>query len=289
MTKTRYYDIPGCTNTGEEPGFFDSGLYNNWNELYAEFQDNLISIVNEGHNRVFLRWSDGEYYFLKKTPIGSATPGRRSLSPWASYDTLPMDQFRDGCLECDYTCVEIHPFQRQAWAEIFPDRAIDYPFEFIYGAFFSKWFLQAFGDKKISIIGAQPKLEIIDRLMRFPEYQDYLQFEKFNELICIPQKGTADHFEEVEEYLGKVISESDSDIFLFGMGQTKMAIAHRLKKYGNALFLDAGHAIDGFAGLADPSRPYAAGWTNYKLPNFDYSIIDFCGGDAGKGKQRHLG
>ena len=79
----------------------------------------------------------------------------------------------------------------------------------------------------------------------------------------------------VEEFVGKQLKESNSDIFLLGIGHSKSAILHRFKKYTNAVFMDVGAGIDNIAGCINIRRPYAGDWTNYRIKDYDYSNIDY--------------
>ena len=53
---------------------------------------------------------------------------------------------------------------------------------------------------------------------------------------------------------------------------------HKLKEIKpNGIFIDIGYGIDALAGIADYNRPYFGSWQNYKMSNYNYSKIDFCG------------
>ena len=130
-----------------------------------------------------------------------------------------------------------------------------------------------FGDS-IGVIGAGPKIKLIQQLMQSEEYQEYLGLEKFTDYIEIPQKFACDDIDETERTVGEQLSNSSSKIFLLGIGHVKSALLHRLKKYRNAVFLDVGSGIDALAGIIDHNRPYMANWTNYRTTNFEYGSLD---------------
>ena len=41
-----------------------------------------------------------------------------------------------------------------------------------------------------------------------------------------------------------------------------------------AVYLDVGGGLDGIAGILDPDRPYAKGWINNRLRNYNHSNLD---------------
>ena len=107
------------------------------------------------------------------------------------------------------------------------------------------------------------------------KYQEYLGLEGFNDYIKIPQKYACDNLEKIKKSCKDQLKKSTSKIFLVGVGHVKCGLYHNLKKYKNAIYIDIGVGIDAIAGIIDYKRPYAAGWINYKLKNYDYSKIDF--------------
>jgi len=69
-----------------------------------------------------------------------------------------------------------------------------------------------------------------------------------------------------------------------GIGHSKSAILHRLKKYTNSVFMDVGAGIDMIAGCINITRPYAGDWVNYRINDYDYSNIDYLK-YSGEGKE----
>ena len=53
------------------------------------------------------------------------------------------------------------------------NRDIDYPAEYLYASIANKWFFQSFN--KITLIGSETKLSLIDQLMKFPLQMRRLQ------------------------------------------------------------------------------------------------------------------
>ena len=80
----------------------------------------------------------------------------------------------------------------------------------------------------------------------------------------------------VKEQLEK--ANNETFIFLYGVGHVKSGLIHHLPKFKNAIYLDVGAGIDAIAGIIDPERPYAYGWNNYRMKNYNYSGIDLLNG-----------
>ena len=274
------YKIEGTINNDQNDCFHDETVYPCFQSELIEFKDLLERLVDSNESKTFYKFGDGDYHFLKKESVGSATPGRRALSK--SYDEIDHDAFTKGAQECDYYTCEIYPENRVKFAGVI-NRAIDFPAEFGYGLVTNKWLLKKFSGK-IGLIGAGSKLNIIKNLMEAPQYQDYLGLEKFEDYISLPQKFACDDLEATEKMVASQLIKSTSKIFLMGMGHVKSGLIHRLSKYRNAVFLDVGASIDALAGIIDVDRPYAGDWTNYQIDDVQlYKGIDFLAYD-GKGK-----
>ena len=111
--------------------------------------------------------------------------------------------------------------------------------------------------------------------MKYDEYKEYLGLNNFNDYIHFPQKYACDDIDLVEEFVGNQLKESQSDIFLLGIGHAKSGILHKLKNYKDAVYMDVGAGIDNIAGCINIRRPYAGDWTNYRIKDYDYSQIDY--------------
>ncbi len=274
------YKIEGTINNDQNPCFQDETTYPQFQEELEEFKHLLIELVYLNEPKTFYKFGDGDYFFLRKESVGSATPGRRALSK--SYDEINHDVFVKGAQECDYYTCEIYPENRVKFLDVI-QRRIDYPAEYGYGLVANKWLLQTFSGS-IGIIGAGSKLNIIKNLMEAPQYQEYLGLEKFEDYISLPQKFACDDLEATEKMVASQLMKSTSKIFLMGMGHVKSGLIPRLSKYRNAVFLDVGASIDALAGIIDIDRPYMADWTNYQIDDVQlYKGVDLLAYD-GKGK-----
>ena len=276
------YKIEGTVNNDQNLCFHDPNTFPNFQEKLEEFKHTLIELVYLNEPKTFYKFGDGDYFFLKKMPVGSATPGRRALSK--SYENINHDDFVKGAQLCDYYTCEIYPENRAHYREVI-EREIDFPAEFGYGLVTNKWLLQTFSGS-IGLIGAGLKLNIIKNLMEAPQYQEYLGLEKFEDYISLPQKFACDDLVATENMVAEQLKKSTSKIFLMGMGHVKSGLIHRLKKYSNAVFLDVGASIDALAGIIDVDRPYAGDWTNYQIDDVQlYKGIDFL---AYEGRGKHI-
>ena len=275
------YKIDGSINNDQNPCFSDKDTCPEFQEKLDFFKKLLIQQVKNNKSATYYKYGDGDYYFLKKQGVGSATPGKRALSK--SYDSIDHDKFVEGAQLCDYYTCEIYPENRQRFSEVI-EKEIDFPAEFGYGLVANKWLFETFAGK-IGLIGADRKIDIIENIMEAPQYQEYLGLEKFEDYIRIPQQFACDDLEATERMVGEQLEKSTSKIFLVGIGHVKSGLLHRLKKYTDAVFLDVGSSLDAISGIVDVDRPYFGDWTNYQIDGTNlYSGVDFLQYDSSKGK-----
>ena len=249
-------------------------FYSAFQEDLQKFKDLVLDLEKTKTGATFVHFGDGDYYFMKKIPCGSATPGRRALSiPYEQFDILP---YIEGWKKADYHCVEyLECPMRGRLEELFPN-STTIATEFLYGLTMSRWFTKTFKGK-IGLIGAKDKMDLIQELMKRKEYQEYLGLEKFNDYICVPQKFACDDLEGTVQMVKEQLENADPEtfIYLYGVGHVKSGLIHRLKEFKNAIYLDVGGGIDGLAGCIDPDRPYAKAWVNHRLTNYFYGNIDY--------------
>ena len=276
------YKIDGSINNDQNPCFSDKDTCPEFQEKLDFFKKLLIQQVKNNKSATYYKYGDGDYYFLKKQGVGSATPGKRALSK--SYDSIDHDKFVEGAQLCDYYTCEIYPENRQRFSEVI-EKEIDFPAEFGFGLVANKWLFETFAGK-IGLIGADRKIDIIENIMEAPQYQEYLGLEKFEDYISLPQKFACDDIDATEQMVAEQLKNSTSKIFLMGMGHVKSGLIHRLKKHANAVFLDVGASIDALAGIIDVNRPFAGDWTNYQIDEPElYNDVDFL---AYEGQGKHI-
>ena len=275
------YKIEGTINNDQNSCFTREDSYPMFQEHLELFKAHLIEMVSNKECKTFYKFGDGDYFFLKEHAVGSAAPGKRALSK--HYSQINMSSFKEGARLNDYYTCEIYPENRNMFNEVLPNIEIKYPAEYVYGLTSNKWFFKTFSSR-IGLIGADQKIDLIEKLMNYDEYKEYLGLSKFNDYIKIPQKFSCDDLDETERIIGEQLKNSTSDIFLLGIGHVKSGLTHKLKKYKNAIFLDIGSGIDAIAGVIDIDRPYFGDWTNFKIENFNYNQIDYLN-YFGKGKR----
>ena len=280
------YKIEGTLNLDSNSCFENPNTFPQFQEGLDRFKDHLTHLVFESDDmlgKTFYKFGDGDYYFLNKQSFGSATPGIRALS--VPYDQINHKEFIDGAQLNDYYTCEIYPENVSKFNEVIK-KEISYPAEYGYGLVANRWFFKQFNGE-IGILGASEKLYLIQELLQKQEYKDYIGIDNFNDYIHFPQKYACDDIDMVEEFVGNQLKESSSKIFLLGIGHSKSAILHRLRKYSDAVFMDVGAGIDMIAGCINIRRPYAGDWTNYRIEGYDYSKIDYLR-YSGEGKHKFL-
>ncbi len=241
---------------------------------YPSFQEDFDKFKKElkynSENKIasnYYKFGDGDYHILSKEFRGSASPGLRDLK---KKDDLNKNlklykKIKKGSLLCDNYLCEIKFFD--LFKEVMEDTHINYPAEFSYGIISSKWVFNNFD--KIGLIGSNEKLKIIENLMEYKEYQDYLGIEKFEDYIGIPQVYALSKGDSIYRKINSKIEKSNADIFLLGIGHVQNTLLHRLKKHSNAPMVCVGVGIDAIAGVVDKRRPYFGNWKNYRIRNLN--------------------
>jgi hypothetical protein len=276
------YKINNTSNLDQHSCFHNENTYPNFQKDLKKFKFHITELVDNKASATFYKFGDGDYRFLNKQSIGSASPGKRALSK--SYNEIDHDQFMIGAQKCDYYTCEIYPENRNMFHEVI-NNEIDYPAEYGYGLVANKWFFEKFKGR-IGLLGASEKLNIIKELLQYKEYQAYLGLESFTDYIHFPQKYAADDIELVEQFVGDQLKNSTADIFLLGIGHAKSGVLHAFKKYKPAVYLDVGAGIDMLAGCINTKRPFAGDWKNFRLSNRDYSQIDYL--NYNRGNEKYL-
>lgn len=265
------YRIDETVNYDDNPCFLYPSTYPTFQDELVKFKSLLLDLVGGSEPKTFYKFGDGDYFFLHKLEVGSASPGKRALS--RGYSQIKHEEFVDGVCKNDFITCEIYPENRNFFRSLYPNQPIVFPSEFCYGLVSNKWILRQFS-KRIGLIGADAKIDLVKSLMQHKEYQDYLGIESFTDYLKIPQKFACDDIDATEAMIAEQLKNSTADIFLVGVGHVKSALLHRLKKHKNAVFLDVGSSIDALAGIIDHKRPYFGGWANYRVKNFDYARLD---------------
>ena len=264
------YNIPGSRNLNWNPVYRLESNYPDFQIELQRFKAKLVNEIKSGKSVSYLKFGDGDYYFLKGQPVGSAAPGKRAISRELTFSEL--SDYQSNSKKADNYLCEIDFQNRRFFKEIF-SVSDPIPAEFVYGLTANHWLTQL--PFKIGIIGADKKIEIIRQLMKFPKYQNYLGLKEFADYIEIPQKFACDDLNKRLIELDKQLLNSDADLFLVGVGHLKSGIMSELTKMKNAVYLDIGSGIDALAGLIDAKRPYFGSWVNHRIRNDDlYQDVD---------------
>jgi len=278
------YKIHGTLNFDPNLIYDTPKTYPNFQKDLEKFKKDMIQFVERNEGKIYYRFGDGEYYFLTRQAIGSAAPGHRALTK--SFNEINHQEFVEGVLKNDFICTLLYPRSRSRFIELYPERKIDYPSEYIYGLLANNWFIRTFKGK-IGLIGAKEKLHLIEKLLEYKKYRDYLGIDKFNDYIYIPQKFAADDVKSLEKIVSEQLKNSNSAIFLLGIGHVKSAILYKLTLYKKAVYIDVGSGIDTLAGVIKVTKPFLGAWTNFRIRNYNYSNIDYMN-YQGWGKHVHL-
>ncbi len=267
------YKIEGtkniCSYDINLPAYNTTKTWPTFQEDYKKFKNIIIDSIENKKPLVMLRIFDGEFFFLKGQSVGNVT--KRHVS---NFSKVNLKEFRDGFLKADYVMMQLYPDQMKTYKEIFPERPFDFPMEFAYSVIANKWIFDNFKDKKIGIIGGNKKIELIKKLFEHKEYKDYIGIDGFSDYISVPEKFACDDVSGLEKQIGEELKKSNADIFIFGIGISKLALAHRFKNYKNAIYLDVGCGISALAGTTSLERPYFGDWTNFRINDYNYSEID---------------
>ena len=73
------YKIQGTINHDQNPCFKNPNTFPNFQEKLEKFKSLLIDLVEKGESKTFYKFGDGDYFFLQKKSVGSATPGKRVM------------------------------------------------------------------------------------------------------------------------------------------------------------------------------------------------------------------
>ena len=260
------YIIKNAEYLNPSDHYFDPKIYPDFQNKYDKFKEQLLLDTNNNENSTYYKFGDGDYYILSKQSVGTSKPGLRDIKKNVDLtkDTDFYKKIKTGSQLCDNYLCEIKFFH--LFNEVMDEKQIDYPAEYAYGIISSKWIFKNF--KKIGLIGSNEKLKIIKKIMKFDEYQDYLNTESFVDYIGIPQVYALSKGDQIYRKIRKKIESSDAEIFLAGIGHVQNTLLAQLKKHSKVPILCVGVGIDAIAGLVDIRRPYFGNWKNYQIKNF---------------------
>jgi hypothetical protein len=282
------YLIENTSNKDKEqldgPEYNNPDFYPKFQDDIVEFKNNLIELNINKKPYVVMRVYDGEFYFLNKKAVGNG-PKRHYSKPLTDEFVKP---FREGCYNVDILSCQLNIRMLNEFNNILPNPKPKFlPMDIIYGLLANKWILSTFKNN-IALIGGNEKMKLIQELMKYDEYQKYICNDYFVDYISVPERFSCDNTDILINELGEKIKNSNAEVFLYGIGISKMAMAHKFKNYKNAIFIDIGCGMSGLAGTVETDRPYFGNWTNYRIKNYNYSKIDPTNFDSSKDNVKYL-
>lgn len=271
-----FYNLEGTIdingNRKDKP-YLNKNTWPSYQEDYIKFKNYIIHCNKNNIGSVLLRVYDGEFWFLKQKKVGNV--GRRHVSKKLTPEFIKP--FYDNCLKVDKFMSHLTIFKyggmHNLYKSVFGNKQIDYPMEFAYAIVMNKWIFNTFKNQ-IGLIGGTEKIKVIKELMKRKQYQDYLGIDYFTDYISVPERYACDNHTKLSYQIENELKNATAKIFLFGIGISKLAIAYKFKEYYNAVYIDVGNGLSAIAGNTTKIRPYAGGWTNYRIKKYDYSKMD---------------
>lgn len=277
MNNLKLYDLEGTVDANANrkcKSYQSPKTWPTYQEDYKKFKENILNWSKNNESKVLLRAYDGEFLFLKgEKNIGNV--GKRHVSKELNKDFVK--QFYENSLKCDSLCSHLTVLPNgkmyELYKSVYGNKKIDYPMEFHYGIVISKWIFRHFKNK-IGIIAGHEKIKIIKELIKRKRYRQHLGIDYFTDYIEVPERFSCDEPEKLDESIKIQLKNAKAKIFLFGIGISKLAVAHNFKKHYPAIYIDIGGTMSGLAGFLAKDRPYAVNWINFRLSNYDYSKVD---------------
>jgi hypothetical protein len=265
------YQIENCGYSEPNWVYISGALGSSFQSGLERFKASLVRSVNASRSQTYLKFGDGDYYFLRGLPVGSAAPGKRAISKTLSDSVLAY--YRDQAKLADFfLCEQLIPNRAMFFSTF--NKQPDFPAEYVYGLVANRWLTREFSGE-IGLIGSASKLRLIRSMMEYEEYRNYLGLQDFRDYVAVPDLFAADDPIESCSAVGAQLAETSSKLFLVGVGHLKSALFAKLKDYRPAVYLDVGSGIDALAGVIDTKRPYMENWKNYQLKDRDrYEDID---------------
>ena len=258
-----------CTRETEGPEYNTPSTWPTFQEDWIQLKDAIVQDVSNNTGKVYLRIFDGEFWFLQGQKVGNV--GSRHCSRELTPEFLKP--FYDGFLKADIVATQLYAEEMDKYKRLFPQRPFDIPMELLYSLVSSRWIFQQFPDS-IALIGGHEKMTVIQELMKYNEYREYVGVSTFTDYISVPERFACDNTDAVFDSIKDQIRASRANVFLFGMGISKLAFAYRFKEISTAQFIDVGCGISALAGTTSVERPYFGSWTNFRLRNWNYGSMD---------------
>lgn len=272
------YRLPGLRNIAtrdnlEQKYFFDNFNLNLSYEL-LKFTIDIFDRISKEKVFSLIRLGDGEMHFLNNNINGNLI--KRHGVENILNDKI-LKSYQQDALNNDFV---LHYKNSKSFKKLTPKniqlnllKKNDYDNYVIYQLISNKLLLCILKKYKVGLIGASEKLNLIKELLKYPEYRENLFIDNIFEYIELPQIGAGKNFNNTYDII-KNQFQGNAEIYLVGMGISKLHVLSQFKKEFNKSVIDIGIGLDALAGVVPYSRPYFANWVNYRIKEFDYSTID---------------
>lgn len=270
------YRIPGLRNVMTRDNLEQKYPFANFNHNSSfELMKFTIDISEKiARNEPFslLRLGDGEMYFLQGNIVGNLIK-RHGVSKNIDFENIKY--ITKEILKCDFILLFKNPSMIKLLPKSLNSNLKDSSYDIytIYQLISSKLLFYLIKNYKIGLIGADEKLLLIEKLMSYDAYRAHMALDVIHDYIHVPQQNCGSNFEETYNLIRKQIN-MNVDIYLVGIGISKMLVLPRLKEETRKTFIDIGAGIDAMAGIIPHTRSYFGNWNNFRIQNYDYSKLD---------------
>jgi hypothetical protein len=242
-------------------------------DYVAQLDEMIAQALSNQRPLSVIRLGDGEAFFLQGRLHGNIGARHVDLKKNKEFD---LSEWRKRLGNNEMLCFDILWSLRSLWVPIFGEKVQRdfFPLNAVYAWLAGRKLFNRYKGLKIGLIGAEPKLDLIRRLITYVDYQSYLGINGFHSYLSVPQVGACSDADLLVENLVRQIRDDPADLYLLGMGIAKIYVQSELKNRTKKIFIDVGCGLDALAGIVPLDRPSFAAWTNYRLREFDYAKID---------------
>jgi hypothetical protein len=149
-----------------------------------------------------------------------------------------------------------------------------FPLDTVYALIATRDIFYLTRGKTIGLIGPKSKLDLIKELIKYNEYSQYLGIGSFDQYLFVPERGSCNDIEALFEDLICQAEGKRCDLYLVGMGISKLMILSRWRDHTQSLVIDIGCGMDALAGIVPRERFYFGEWVNFRLKSWNYKDID---------------
>ena len=221
-----------------------------------------------------LRLNDGEAYFLQGKLHGNVI--RRHLTNPKNYNP---SEWRERLWRNNRLTFHISPRMRRLWTPVIGKDVMRsfFPMHAVYALVATRRLFQVCGTAKVGFVGAHEKLLLIEELLSYGRYREYLGIRGNCGFYAVPQTGACNEPRELTADLLTRMRTDPSDVYLVGMGIAKIYALPELCEELGGVFLDVGHGLDAIAGIVPKDKQFFGSWTNFKVSPDSYRDVEMLG------------